>query len=132
MKIGILAEKTGVSRDTIRLYHKMGIVGNVTQPYEYNNYREYGEENVHRILLVKQMKNIGLTLKECSSMINALVDGELSPKERVVFIQNKVREVTQKIKQLKQIKTFLKEHLNNDCAYTSDSLVGKLKGGEEK
>jgi DNA-binding transcriptional MerR regulator len=127
MKIGILADKTGVSKDTIRLYDKMGILGNVTQPYEYNNYREYGEENVYRVLLVKQMKTIGLTLKECSSMINALVDGELSPEERVVFIQNKVTEVQQKIKQLKQIKSFLQEHLDNDCAFNSDSFLAKLR-----
>ena len=105
----------------------MGIVGNVTQPHEYNNYREYGDENIHRILLVKQMKNIGLTLKECSSIINALVDGELSPEARVVFIQQKVSEVKQKIKQLKQIQSFLQEHLNNDCAFSSDSLIEKLK-----
>ncbi|MFT6716529.1 MAG: DNA-binding transcriptional MerR regulator [Saprospiraceae bacterium] len=127
MKIGILSDKTGVSKDTIRLYDKMGILGNVTQPHEYNNYREYGEENVHRILLVKQMKTIGLTLKECSSMINALVDGELSPEERVVFIQNKVAEVQQKIKQLKQIKSFLQEHLDNECAFNSDSFLAKLR-----
>jgi DNA-binding transcriptional MerR regulator len=83
------------------LYDKIGILGNVTQSCKYNNYREYGEEDVHRIILVKQMTTIGLTLKECSSMINALVDGELSAEERVVFIQNKVAEVQQKIKQIK-------------------------------
>jgi DNA-binding transcriptional MerR regulator len=65
MKIGEIAAKTGVSRDTVRLYEKLGLLGEVSRPYEHNNYKEYGVENVYRIGMIKEMQRIGLKLKEC-------------------------------------------------------------------
>lgn len=128
MKIGEIAIKTGVSRDTVRLYEKMGLLNNVTRPYEYNNYKDYGEENVYRINMVKEMQRIGLKLRECKGVIEALVSDELDAEGRKKFIQHKINEVKEKIASLNQIKSFLQEHLDNDCAYNSDSMIAKLKG----
>lgn len=127
MKIGEIASKTGVSRDTIRLYDSMGLLTNVTQPFEYNNYKDYGIENVYRIGMIKEMQRIGLKLKECKGVIDALVNDEMQVEDRKAFIQLKINEVTNKIKALNEIKNFLQEHLNNDCAYNSESVIAKLK-----
>jgi DNA-binding transcriptional MerR regulator len=127
MKIGLIAEKTGVSRDTIRLYDKLGLLGNVSRPFEYNNYKDYGPENVYRINMVKEMKKIGLTLKECKGVIDSLVSDDMDANKRVDFVKSKIAEVGMKIKALKKIKGFLQEHLDNDCAFNSDSMISKLK-----
>jgi len=71
MKIGEIAAKTGVSRDTIRLYDKLGLLGNVSRPFEFNNYKVYGDENIYRVKMVKEMQKIGLTLKECKGIIES-------------------------------------------------------------
>jgi DNA-binding transcriptional MerR regulator len=128
MKIGELAEKTEVSRDTIRLYEKMGILCNVTRPHEYNNYKEYGPENIYRIKMVKQMKSLGLTLNECREIIDALVLNKMKAEDRKAFIKSKVEQVKQKITSLKKIQSFLQERLDNDCAFSSDEMIEKLKG----
>lgn len=128
MKIGEIATKTGVSRDTVRLYEKLGLLINVTRPYEYNNYKEYGTENVYRIGMIKEMQRIGLKLKECKSVIEALVNDSMDIKDRKAFIANKIAETEEKIKGLRNIQCFLQEHLDNDCAYNSQSMIAKLKG----
>ncbi|MFT5915710.1 MAG: DNA-binding transcriptional MerR regulator [Flammeovirgaceae bacterium] len=128
MKIGEIAEKTGVSRDTVRLYEKLGLLSNVTRPYEYNNYKDYGIENVFRIQTIKEMQRIGLKLKECKVVIEALVNNEMGAEKRKLFINHKIEEIKKKITSLEQIKSFLQERLDNDCAYTSESMIAKLKG----
>jgi DNA-binding transcriptional MerR regulator len=127
MKIGEIVEKTGVSRDTIRLYDKLGLLMNVTRPFEHNNYKDYGEMNVHRIKMVKEMQKMGLKLKECKGVIDALVNDEMDADRRKQFIQEKVNEVEESIQSLTTIKSFLQEHLDNDCAYSSESMIAKLK-----
>jgi DNA-binding transcriptional MerR regulator len=128
MKIGEIAQKTGVSRDAIRLYEKLGLLNNVTRPHEYNNYKEYGHENVFRISLIKEMQRIGLKLKECKGVIEALVNDEMDSDMRKQFILTKIDEVQSKITSLMQIKAFLQEHVDTDCAYTSEAMIAKLKG----
>jgi DNA-binding transcriptional MerR regulator len=129
MKIGKVVEKTGVSKDAVRLYEKLGLLGKVERPYEYNNYKEYGDENVYRINMIKEMQRIGLTLKECKGIIDALVNDELDAQGRKEFIKQKIITVKQKVKALNKIQAFLQQHLDNDCAYNSDSMIAKLKGG---
>ena len=128
MKIGEISAKTGVTRDAVRLYEKLGLLNNVTRPNQYNNYKDYGAENVYRIQLIKEMQKIGLKLRECKGVIEALVNDEMDVASRKQFIQDKINEVGQKISSLNQIQSFLQEHLDNDCAYNSESMIAKLKG----
>lgn len=128
MKVGQISSKTGVSRDTVRLYEKLGLLTNVTRPHEYNNYKEYGEENVFRIGMIKEMQRIGLTLRECKGIINALVNDEMNLEDRKNFIQLKIKQTNEQIKSLQQIKIYLQEHLDNDCAYNSTPMIAQLRG----
>lgn len=128
MRIGEVSEKTGVSRDAIRLYEKLGLLNEVTRPNPYNNYKEYGKESVARINMIKEMQRIGLKLRECKGVMDALVNDELDAESRKQFIRDKIDEVRQRIASLNQIQSFLQEHLDNDCAYNSDSMIARLKG----
>lgn len=128
MKIGEIALKTGVSRDTVRLYDKLGLLVNVSRPFEYNNYKDYGQENLYRIGMIKEMQRIGLKLKECKAVIDALVNDEMKLEDRKAFIQSKIEETQQKIEGLQKVQSFLQEHLDNNCAYNSEAMIHKLKG----
>ena len=128
MRIGLIASKTMVSRDTVRLYEKLGLLTNITRPNEYNNYKDYGEENIYRIGMIKEMQRIGLKLKECKGIIEALVNDEMNFEDRKKFIQSRIKQTNEHIKSLQQIKKFLQEHLDNDCAFNSTPMIAKLKG----
>ena len=63
MKIGELSKRASVSRDTIRFYEKHSLMVNVTRPNEWNNYKDYPEENLKRLLIIKCLKKFGFTRK---------------------------------------------------------------------
>jgi MerR family Zn(II)-responsive transcriptional regulator of zntA len=64
MQIGELAQRVGVSPDTIRFYEKQGLLDDSLYSRHANNYRMYGEAAVERVLLIKQAKRFGFTLRE--------------------------------------------------------------------
>ncbi len=69
MLISELAQKTGVSKDTIRFYEKVGLL-DPSERCEENNYRWYGDEVVERLAFIKQGKALGFTLGEIKEVIN--------------------------------------------------------------
>ncbi|WP_196894495.1 MerR family transcriptional regulator [Aureivirga marina] len=134
MKIGQLAKITGVSRDTVRLYEKMGLVKNVSQPYEYNNYKEYGDENVERIKLVLDMKKHGLKLSECKEILDNLENHENDTEFRKKFLTQKIEELDKKIKELNALKKTFETFLENDgeCDKQEEIMKVKITTKEEK
>ena len=56
MLIGELSKKAQLSRDTIRFYEKKGLIKAKPSASEYNTYKNYTEENLQRILLIKKAK----------------------------------------------------------------------------
>lgn len=78
--------------------------------------------------MIKEMQRIGLKLKECQEVIEALVSDEMGVEKRKLFISKKIDDVQNKITSLQQIQSFLQEHLDNGCAYHSESMIAKLKG----
>ena len=115
MKIGDLAKLTGVSRDTIRLYERMELVKNVTRPYQFNNYKDYGEENVKRIRLILMMKKFGMTLKDCKMILDKMEEDNFDMEFQKTFVQQKIKEIDEQIKELEALKETLKKHVGEYC-----------------
>ncbi len=108
MRIGELAKRTGVSKDTIRFYEKMGLLEEYKQRGE-NNYRDYDEEAVSRLLFIKQGKTLGLTLKEIKTAIEQW--DILSDEEKVLTLNAKIREIEEKIARFQEYKYYLSAKL---------------------
>jgi DNA-binding transcriptional MerR regulator len=128
MKIGLIAEKTGVSRDTIRLYEKMGLLTGVTRPHKYNNYKEYAESNVDRVKMIITLKRLGLSLKECKKVFDAIIDKGYNDEFKKTFLACKLKEIDSKIDELKQLKNILKQYMNSGC--DNEGIIDKIKGPE--
>ncbi|MCL4822319.1 MAG: heavy metal-responsive transcriptional regulator [Vicinamibacteria bacterium] len=67
MKIGDLAERSGVSRDTIRFYEREGLLPPPLRTA--SKYRFYATEDVGRVLFVRQAQALGLTLEDIRELI---------------------------------------------------------------
>ncbi len=116
MKIGQIADKSGLSRDTIRLYEQMGLLIGITRPNEYNNYKDYPASNLQRLEMIKAMKKFGFTLKEISEALCALATGEgLKEEFRVNFLGNKIKALDEKIAELQKLRDELSLFLNQEC-----------------
>lgn len=116
MRIGEISNKTGVSRDTVRLYERMGLLEKVTRPHEWNNYKEYDQGNVKRIKLILSLKSFGFTLKECREVLSLMGGDTIDEEIRAKLIRDKIIEIESKIEELSSTKQLLVQVLNKkDC-----------------
>jgi DNA-binding transcriptional MerR regulator len=70
LRIGKVAERTGLSLRTVRYYEETGLV--VPSGRTSGGFRLYSEADVGRLFAVKEMKPLGLTLEEMSALLELL------------------------------------------------------------
>jgi DNA-binding transcriptional MerR regulator len=74
VRIGELAEQTGVNPKTVRYYESIGLL---PQPERLRSgYRDYGEEDLERLRFVKTAQRLGLSLSEISEILSFRERGE--------------------------------------------------------
>ena len=62
MRIGEIADRSGVTVDTVRFYERLGVLPKPVR--EPSGYRDYAPETVERIQLTRKLQAIGFTLNE--------------------------------------------------------------------
>lgn len=107
MKIGELSKRASVSRDTIRFYEKHSLMVNVTRPNEWNNYKDYPEENLKRLLIIKCLKKFGFTLKECGDVLKEMDENPNKDEHKRKVAKLKLEEIDKQISDLISIKNTL-------------------------
>jgi MerR family transcriptional regulator, copper efflux regulator len=112
MLIGELARKTGLSKDTIRFYQKMGLIEASDRQAGSRAYKEFSSEMMERLLLITQGKSLGFTLSEIKQLVDASIDGTMPKHEKVKVTERKLEEINEKIRQLHDIKIQLTAKLN--------------------
>ncbi|MBE9051631.1 MerR family transcriptional regulator [Nostocales cyanobacterium LEGE 11386] len=107
MLIGELSQKTGLSKDTIRFYEKMGLITASKREAGTRLYKEFTPETVERLLLINQGKGLGFTLREIKQLIDEWGSEQIPRTEQIWIIERKLEDVAQKMQQLNEIKTYL-------------------------
>lgn len=74
--IGEVSRMTGLSTKTIRFYEDEGCIPPVTRAE--SGYRMYSEGDIWRLRLVKQIRQIGVSLADIKPLVNQSVDRECS------------------------------------------------------
>lgn len=113
MKIGELSKQTGVSRDTIRFYEGKEMLTNVTQPFEWNNYKDYGEENVKRIQIIKYLQRFSFKLKEIKELFDQKDANPDKCIDKSEVFKSKLKIIEKEIKELQQTRKALLEIIND-------------------
>jgi len=118
MLIGELSRRTGLSRDTIRFYEKQGLIKVGRRERRVNNYKEYSDAILRRLLLFNKIKSYGFTLNESAEIIS-LLDANLATCDRISkTADQKVSVIDKKISELKTLRKLLKnsiESCNKGC-----------------
>ncbi|MEE8061951.1 MAG: heavy metal-responsive transcriptional regulator [Gemmatimonadales bacterium] len=116
--IGRVADRAGISVETVRYYERQGLIQQPDTPP--SGFREYPEDTVQRILFIRRGKELGFTLQEISELLNLRVN----PKENCdavrLVTQKKIEDVDRRIKSLEQIRTQL-QRLANACDGTGET-----------
>ena len=111
MLIGEAARRAGVSRDTVRLYTRLGLVACTTRDAGSRQYAEYDDAAVDLIKNIKIAQSIGFSLRELVPIARAYVAGSLNDQQQRVLLENKLAEIDSKRRQLGQMSRFLRAKL---------------------
>lgn len=80
MQISEVAQKFGLTTDTLRYYEKEGLIGPVSKGK--NGIRNYTEDDIKRIQFVKCMRAAGLEINFLKKYIKLFEDGDKTIKQR--------------------------------------------------
>ncbi len=107
MLIGELSRQTGLSKDTIRFYEKIGLITAISNEIGKKSYKRYSSETIDRLSMIAQGKGLGFTLGEIKQLLDDWGDGEISKRDLVNIVECKIEEVINKKQQLESIETYL-------------------------
>ncbi|TKZ17410.1 MerR family transcriptional regulator [Shimia litoralis] len=92
MKIGTLAQRTGLSRDTIRFYERQGLISSQPGDSETNNYRDYPEDLVSQLDVVTHARAAGMPIAELKKLLAAM-DLNSDPTESLQIIGQQIHDL---------------------------------------
>lgn len=111
MRIGELARRSGFSIDTLRWYDKIGLI-RPSRRNAVSRFREYGNEVLDLVALVKSAKLAGLSLPQIRKIIAASRTGAAC-KTVIPLLDRKVGEIDQAIRALQELRSRLVLALKN-------------------
>ncbi|GAA5024728.1 MerR family transcriptional regulator [Marivirga lumbricoides] len=120
MLIKELSKRTGLPIATLRHYENYGLFkGTSNDQVETNNYKNYDESLVEKIILIKGAKEVGFSLSEIKELLDSWFSKQMTVDRKKAVVNKKIEEIDVKINQLKQVKTTLIEAIkdieNGEC-----------------
>ncbi len=132
MLIGELAKQSNTTKDTIRHYDELGLLISSQRQAGSRLYKEYSQENLERIEMIRLAKFMGFTLGEVAQQIEAYYAGDISTTEQTAMLQARLMDVESKIENLKTVKEFLNYKIQfiqsgqtdtNECIHQQNILL---------
>ena len=121
MLIGELVEKSGLTKDTIRFYEKKGLITLDRKSRRENNYKEYSEQVLEKLMLIQKLKNMGFTLNEIDTFLELWREEDASCKNLKFTLEHKLVVVDEQMKKLAELKSRLSQSLTkcnkDDCEF---------------
>ena len=116
MKIHVLAQKTGLTPPTIRFYEKEGLMDQRHVIRGNNNYRNYTEESVEHLRLIKRVQAAGFTIREIQAILKEEKGNKLELSRIIELLRAKIKEIDQKQRDLEHTQALLARMLTNKLA----------------
>ena len=110
---GRVAHLSGVNRETVRFYERKGLIDEPVR--NESGYRLYTPDVVKRITFIKNAQDMGFTLREIHELLNLRVENHSQCDEVRERTEKKIKQVENKINNLKMIKKALGK-LVNTCS----------------
>ncbi|MDH3601502.1 MAG: MerR family transcriptional regulator [Candidatus Tectomicrobia bacterium] len=118
--ISQLARAAGVPTSTLRYYERVGLVCPTGRAE--NNYRVYTRDMLQRVHFIRAAQATGLTLDDVRTLL-ALNDGEMALCQEVQpLIAKRLDEVSQRLKEMRQVQRILQSMLAQCREQEPDAL----------
>jgi DNA-binding transcriptional MerR regulator len=106
MRIGLLAEATGVTTKTLRFYEAEGLLH--PPPRTSGGYRDYHPEVADRIRFIRQAQAAGLTVRQIGQVLAIRDGGEAPCRHLAELVDHRLAEVDQRLDDLRAAQTQLR------------------------
>jgi DNA-binding transcriptional MerR regulator len=110
-RIGEIADRTGVSVETLRYYEKRRLLS--APPRTGGGFRRYSESAVQQVRFIKQAQALGLTLADVQQLLMGRHRGRHLPTCRKVrdLLTKRIDDIDARIRELREFRRALQEHL---------------------
>jgi DNA-binding transcriptional MerR regulator len=115
MRIGELAERTGVSTRSLRYYEQHGLL---SARRGSNGYRDYSEDDVRLVSEIRALLNVGFTLEDTRPFVDCLRRGHStggSCAESVEVYERKLTQIDEEIRLLLARRAEVAAQLAESC-----------------
>lgn len=129
IKIGELANITGVSIQTIRYYESEGLISPI-EVDRWTNYRYYDQSSIVRLSEINYLKDLGFSLKEIKNL------DEQTIKNKISQVKLDILKLTKNIEKLSTIRKnkggfFMKNFVNDEAVVGKWKKIAVVKNKED-
>ena len=111
MKIGDVADASGLSAKTIRYYEDIGLV----RPERgENGYRDFGGADVHKLRFLARARSLGFSISDCRTLLSLYEDRSRASADVKALAEAHLCRVDRKIAELEGLRGTLR-HLVMQC-----------------
>ena len=121
LRVSEVAEKAGVSPDTVRFYEKEGLVPE--PPRSPAGYREYDDLIPERIRFIKGAQEMGLKLSEIGELLEIQDRGACPCGHTKTLVERRIAEIDAEIERLTALRSDLAGLAELECAATTDGQL---------
>jgi DNA-binding transcriptional MerR regulator len=112
MLIGEFAKASGLTRDTIRFYERIGLISASETRRTSNRYKHYDQALLERMELVGKAKLLGFNLPEIGKLIRAWEGNRFSLSQKRALIADKIVVIDDRLRELRKVRQYLEEKLS--------------------
>jgi len=123
-----LAQAAGVATSTVRFYERRGLVKPDLRTG--GNYRGYTSSSVERLKFIRAAQGSGFSLKDIAEMLQLTSSEEPPCREVAELIEHRLKEIRQRMSELKRVEKELATALKSCCKGGADwcGEIERLKG----
>lgn len=112
MNIKDAADRTGLPAKTIRYYEEIGLV---TPNRAANGYRDFNEQNLHKLAFLARARGLGFPVADCRDLLALWEDQDRASGDVRAIARAHLAEIEAKIAGLEEMRATLKD-LVSACA----------------
>src|SRR6185436_17877573 len=125
-RIGDVAAMTGFSRDAIRYYERLGLLGRPLRTDA--GYRVYGEQSLKRLRVIRNARRFGFSLGEIRAFMSVRDAGGAPCAEVRRAAERRLVEVDDELRHLERLRDAMRRTLNQWDAKLSATPAGARAG----
>ncbi|VAV93059.1 Cu(I)-responsive transcriptional regulator [hydrothermal vent metagenome] len=128
MNIQAAASRAGLPVKTVRYYDDIELVA---APRRENGYRDYGDQEIHKLRFLGRARSLGFSIDECRQLMSLYEDGSRASADVKSLATRHLEEIDKKIAELAGLRKTLSDLVQNchgddrpDCPIL-EGLAGK-------